>query len=450
MPPNGPAAANLTASSAESPWDHEVSLVSKERRHAPRVSRAPAAQRTRVGDVTIVLQPIVDIWSGSVVAAEALARFPAQPDRSPAEVFALAHDAGAGAELEAECLKLALRRRDEMPGGVLLCVNVSPDALADSAVQHALPEDLTGIVLELTEQAANQPGVAQRSLLSLRNRGALLAIDDASTGYAGLLRLARLRPDIVKLDHGLVAGARDRVEQSAVIEALVTLSRRIGARVLGEGVEALDDFTHLAALDVDYAQGWVIAPPAPMLPAVSPAAVEACRAARAELLSATATRSVLTPAASISSVTAALTGSARRGDLHDALRAAALSLGVDEVALSTLSDPDRLQEVSSTSAVPDRERYRLSEYPATRHALSSGSMIEAHVDDERTDPAERALLARDGFASLLLTPVTIGDTQLGVLEFRHRSHRLWTTRDISHARTLAEHLAHALNRLGAP
>jgi GAF domain-containing protein len=46
--------------------------------------------------------------------------------------------------------------------------------------------------------------------------------------------------------------------------------------------------------------------------------------------------------------------------------------------------------------------------------------------------------------------VIIGNTPLGALEFRHRTHRGWTSRDISHARTLADHLAHALNRLADP
>jgi EAL domain-containing protein (putative c-di-GMP-specific phosphodiesterase class I) len=393
-----------------------------------------------------MLQPIVDIWSGSIVAAEALARFPTQPDISPTAVLARAHARGTGSELEAACLAAALRRRHEMPAGVLICVNISPDALVDRSVQRTLPDNLDGVVLELTEQAATEFGPAREALLELRSRGALLAIDDASTGYAGLLRLARLRPDIVKLDHGLVAGARDRVEQSAVIEALVSLSRRIGARVLGEGVETLDDLNHLAALDVDYAQGWVIAPPAATLPAVSPAAIAACRAARAELLSVTASTS-LTGSASISSITAALTGIARHADLYTAMRAAALSLGVDEVALSTLTDGDQLREVSSTSGRPDRQRYRLADFPATRHALMTGTMVEAHVGDESTDGAERKLLERDGFVSLLLTPIISGNTPLGIIEVRHRSHRTWTTRDVSNVRTLAEHLAHALSRL---
>lgn len=428
---------------------HEVSVVPDQQRRATRVGSSVSQRMAGDDDVAIMFQPIVKIWSGSIVGAEALARFGSQADASPADVLARAHARGTGSALEAACLAAALRRRGEMPSGVLMCVNVSPDALIERAVQRILPDDLNGVVLELTEQAATEPGAARKSLLELRARGALLAIDDASTGYAGLLRLARLRPDIVKLDHGLVAGARDRVEQSAVIEALVSLSRRIGARVLGEGVETLDDLNHLAALDVDYAQGWVIAPPAPTLPEISPDAVAACRAARAELLSTAASRSAFTATGSITAITTALTGSAGHDDLYAATLAAAISLGVDEVALSILSDGDQLREVSSTSRRPDRTMYRLDQFPATRHALVTGTMVEAHVADLSTDSAERSLLAQDGFASLLLAPIIIGTTPLGIIEFRHRSHRDWTTRDIGNVRSLADHLAHALSRLTA-
>ena len=48
-------------------------------------------------------------------------------------------------------------------------------------------------------------------------------------------------------------------------------------------------------------------------------------------------------------------------------------------------------------------------------------MVEAHVNDPHSDPAERALLARDGFASLLVTPVIDEGGPLGILEFSNYS-----------------------------
>ena len=62
--------------------------------------------------------------------------------------------------------------------------------------------------------------------------------------------------------------------------------------------------------------------------------------------------------------------------------------------------------------------------------------------------ARRERLARDGFASLLLTPVIDEGTPIGILEFTNYTHHAWTRRDIQHARTVAEHLAGTLRRIG--
>ena len=103
-------------------------------------------------------------------------------------------------------------------------------------------------------------------------------------GYAGLQRVAAIRPDFVKLDRGLVTGSRTSMERKSVIEAIVSLSHRLGSLVIGEGVESFDDLATLAELDVDYAQGMAIAMPLSDLPAVSPDVVAACRTLRAQLL----------------------------------------------------------------------------------------------------------------------------------------------------------------------
>ena len=398
------------------------------------------------GSVDIVLQPIVDVSSGLLIAAEALARFPTQPDAPVEETFALAHATGRGPELEAACLRAALRlRRIELSPDVLLTVNVSPDALGHPSVQAALQCDLDGVVVEVTEHAAGDLPALRASLDDLRSRGARIAIDDASTGYAGLLRLTALRPDLVKLDRGLVTGARSSLEQRAVIEALVSLSRRIGATVLGEGVESLDDLAVMAELDVDYAQGFYISQPVEVLPRDLPNAMESCRIARGELM-----RHDLAEhpdRTSIGSVTAALAASVRTADFEAALIEASVNLGIDIIALSTLDRHDVLHEISCAGGLVDTTPYRLEDYPATRTALQTAIMAEAHLDDPMSDPAERAIMQADGIASLLLTPVIGRGRRLGILEFRHRSHRRWSGSDLAQARILAEHLASVLLRM---
>jgi GAF domain-containing protein len=64
-----------------------------------------------------------------------------------------------------------------------------------------------------------------------------------------------------------------------------------------------------------------------------------------------------------------------------------------------------------------------------------------------SDAAERALMQADGISSLLVTPVVGRAAPLGILEFRHRTHRRWSSQDMAQARILAEHIASVLMRM---
>jgi EAL domain-containing protein (putative c-di-GMP-specific phosphodiesterase class I) len=398
-----------------------------------------------VGTIDIALQPIIDVSTGSVIGAEALARFPALDSWPVDEIFNLARVGGWGGDLEAACLHSALSLRGELPAEMFLTVNASPNALSHPLVRAALERDLTGIILEITENEASSPDELSRVLRTVREHGGQIAIDDASSGYAGLLRLSQMRPDLVKLDRALVTGARGNDVQIVVIEALVSLCRRIGARILGEGVETLDDLRMLGELDVDYAQGWAIARPVTRMPLRLPEIEGTCRTARRALMRIPTRAERHEPGTN--AVTAALADSTQPEDVRAALLAATIDLGVDVISLSTLSDDGYLHEVTATGREIDLGRYALADYPATRDSLDTATMVEAHVNDPYSDAAERALLIEDGLASLLLTPVLRDGSALGILEFSSREHHPWTRRDIQRARTVAEHLASALVRM---
>ena len=71
-------------------------------------------------------------------------------------------------------------------------------------MRAALPDDLHGIVIELTEHTLPaEDRDLQRELEDLRGRGARIALDDAGAGYAGLSHVVRVRPDLIKLDRSL-------------------------------------------------------------------------------------------------------------------------------------------------------------------------------------------------------------------------------------------------------
>lgn len=401
-----------------------------------------------VAGLDIHLQPIIDVATGAVWAFEALARFADAPARPVDQAIAAAHLAGYGHALEAACLRAALARRSEIGDGARLALNVSPDVLASPVVVNSWDADLTGVIVEVTEHRAGNPVGLEEQFARLRDRGAAIAVDDVGTGYAGLLRLATMRPDIVKLDRTIVSGVRDNAAQGAVLEALVEFSHRLGAAVVAEGVETLDDLGALAEFDVDYGQGWTIGRPAPRAEPINPLVVTACHRARANVLQRRA--SVAQSAVStqgMHAVTSALAKATGLAALHAATAQAAAELGVDAISASVVDAAGVLHEITSSGAAIDTRSYVVADYPATRTVLETGDAVEVHVNDSDADPAEKAILQRLGQASLLIIPLAVNDQRIGVLEFLQRTHRRWTSIDIAHARGLGTHVGNALMRI---
>jgi diguanylate cyclase (GGDEF)-like protein/PAS domain S-box-containing protein len=221
-------------------------------------------------------QPIVDLRSGEIAGYEALARFPLDEEGRPPNVWiAQAHRCGLGVQLEARAAEAALARRHDAPAGYL-SVNLSPAALRADELRRRLPEDLEGVVVEITEHEMVADGERLRVTLDeLRARGARVAVDDAGAGYAGLRQLMILRPDLIKLDRGLIEDVAADEAKQALVECFVRFAERTDAAVCAEGVESVDDLLVLARLGVAYGQGYVIARPGAGWPEPAPVACAA-------------------------------------------------------------------------------------------------------------------------------------------------------------------------------
>lgn len=215
-------------------------------------------------------QPIVELTTGAVAGYEALSRFDAgRIAASPDRWFAAAEHWGMNAELQARVVAQAVAMREVLPPDTFLTVNVEPHLLADDRVRGALLEqaDLTRLVVELTEHTrAPDPAALADVLQQVRDRGAMIAMDDAGTGYAGLSQLLELRPHIVKLDRELVSGIDTDPVKRALMEVLGDLVGRMDGWVLAEGIETTGELETVVALGVALGQGYVLARPAQQMP----------------------------------------------------------------------------------------------------------------------------------------------------------------------------------------
>lgn len=268
-------------------------------------------------DLTLVFQPIVDLAAATVAGYEALARFPGAA--GPDVWFAAAEDAGVGAELEALALHKALAAVDALPPNTFLTVNVSPHLLGTAPVQDAFATrpDLQRVVVELTEHTPVDDLDALREQCDeLRRRGALIALDDAGSGYSGLQQLAVLRPQVVKLDRALVSDADADPVRVALAEMLGEFAGRIDAWMLAEGLETPGELAAFARLGVPLGQGWLLGRPAPTFQPLAPDVVSLVRAqvARTRL-----TGSVVSLLRPVRQVEAGQPGSAEPGGVPPAV-----------------------------------------------------------------------------------------------------------------------------------
>lgn len=241
--------------------------------HADQERRSAATQQARSdridaalapGALQMVFQPIVDLQTGVVLGAEALARFGCEPRRPPNVWFDEASVAGRGAELELAAVAAALAGLDGLPDKLFLSINLSPStAMLPELPGLLAPFELGRIVLELTEHARVDDYPRLRAALEpLRASGMRIAVDDTGTGYAGLSHLLELRPEIIKLDLALTRGIDADPARRALALALVSFGAEIGSVLIAEGVETAGELETLRRLGIGLGQGYHLGRPA--------------------------------------------------------------------------------------------------------------------------------------------------------------------------------------------
>ena len=213
----------------------------------------------------VALQPIVDLASGEVVGAEALARFTSADGEPIAteECFADAHALGLGDELELAAARLALTAHERLPEGLYLALNASPALLAGDRLAELLAgHPRRPIVVELTEHQQVEDYLAlTRALDALREHGVRVAIDDVGSGFSSFRHVMRVNPEILKLDRSLVCGIDDDPVRQSLAAAIVAFAADVGSVVVSEGIESESELACLRELAVGLGQGFFLGRP---------------------------------------------------------------------------------------------------------------------------------------------------------------------------------------------
>ncbi|MEV7605839.1 EAL domain-containing protein [Paenarthrobacter sp. NPDC089322] len=260
------------ASRPELPARQPSANVHLESSTAARVVTVPVSHEVREDIETILadkllltaFQPVHALPEGEVVGVEALTRFVGADGASADIWFREAEAAGLGTELEIAALLCALAAAKDVPDHMYIALNLTPATSRDSRVRNLLAAAALApnrIIVELTgslEGADAQPG---EGLEPLRPLGLRLAVSASGAGFVSMDRINDLRPDIIKLDRHLIEGIAASEGQRIRARAVVELAREIGAAVVAEGIETIEELEEVTALKVTAAQGYLLGRP---------------------------------------------------------------------------------------------------------------------------------------------------------------------------------------------
>jgi diguanylate cyclase (GGDEF)-like protein len=222
----------------------------------------------------LVYQPIVDLRTEAVTAAEALLRWE-HPRRGPIAPGVFIPLAEARGEilaigrwvLGAACAQAAQWHAAGHALGI--SVNVStrqlehPDFVADVAATLTRTGLEPGaLTLEITETALmRHPDDAAAKLADLKALGVRIAVDDFGTGYSSLGYLLQFPVDELKIDRSFIAGISASAGSDALVHTLVSLGETLGLQTLAEGIEETVQLECLRREGCQLGQGYLFARP---------------------------------------------------------------------------------------------------------------------------------------------------------------------------------------------
>ncbi len=240
----------------------------------PEIDRERIAAGLVRDEFYVEFQPKIDLGSGKVVGAEALARWraPEFGNISPAVFIPLIEKFGLMPDLTNYVLSSAIagsRTLIERHPGFTVAVNVSGSLMTDLM----LPERIEGIlrkegvapeslIVEVTESIAmSDVDRAMDILVRLRIKGVGAAIDDFGTGFSSLAALARLPFSELKIDQSFVKGCEADGDMMKIVEASVALGKAFNMKVVAEGIDNPHTLASIRHAGCDVGQGYLFAPP---------------------------------------------------------------------------------------------------------------------------------------------------------------------------------------------
>lgn len=230
------------------------------------------------GEMSLAYQPIRDPRTGTIVKAEALARWQSHQlgQVPPNNFIEVAEQSGfitrLGDWIIHEACKAAATWAEQTSEPIAVSVNISARQFKDQgfieSVHSALevsklaPELLE---LEITEQLLiGDDDSALETIRDLQEMRVSLSLDDFGTGCSSLSYLTKFPLNTVKIDHTFIHDLHHSHQRQHVAKAIIAMAQDLGLRVVAEGVETIEQADLLTSYGCDYIQGYLYGQPVDM------------------------------------------------------------------------------------------------------------------------------------------------------------------------------------------
>ncbi len=224
-------------------------------------------------ELHLAYQPVISLEQNELVGAEALLRWRNREldNPTPDMFIPIAEETGlilpiGDWVLEQACLQAVEWRR--LNPNFVMAVNICAKQFEKghilNAVEHAL--SVSGLPphcleLEVTERLLmGNDSLTKNLLYRLKDMNVRLALDDFGTGYASLSYLKQYPFDLLKIDRSFIADCQESEQSRQLVLAIVSMAHSLGMKVIGEGVERLEQRRLLKDVECDMAQGYLFTP----------------------------------------------------------------------------------------------------------------------------------------------------------------------------------------------
>jgi len=225
-------------------------------------------------EIFVEYQPVFHSATNTIAGLEALIRWQHPTEgRIPPDLFI--------PYAESEGLIVALTRHlfrrivadipqlvQALPRGAKLGINLAPSHLNAPSFHDditellaKLPTDYFTVVFEITERGMVEEQNALEEFEWLHRQGVEIAVDDFGTGHSALIYLQRFTLDYLKIDRGFVNTIGQDTATAPVLDAVISLSKKLNMLTVAEGVETAEQVSFLQERDVNFMQGYYFSKP---------------------------------------------------------------------------------------------------------------------------------------------------------------------------------------------